>query len=55
MWRVFYEKWLRTHIEQEHHQNGSNSHMIENPRLDNVNNNNNNRTLLVEISFSGKT
>ena len=51
--KSFTKKWLKTHIEREHHQNESNSVMLEKPIIDNVGNNN--RTLLVGISFSGKT
>ena len=40
---------MKAHIEREHHQNESNSNVI----IDNVDNNN--RTLLVGPSFSGKT
>ena len=47
--KSFTKKWLKTHIEREHHQNETNSNVI----IDNVNNNN--RTLLVGPSFSGKT
>ena len=49
--KFFTKKWLKTHIEREHHQDKTNSNVI----IDNVNNNNNNRTLLVGPSFSGKT
>ena len=46
----FTKKWLKTHIEREHHhQDKTNSNVI----IDNVNNNN--RTLWVGLSFSGKT
>ena len=44
---------MKTHIEREHHQNKSNSIVLEKPIIDNVDNNN--RTLLVGPSFSGKT
>ena len=47
--KSFTKKWLKTHIEREHHQNETNSNVI----IDNVNNNN--RSLLVGPSFSGKT
>ena len=47
--KFFTKKWLKTHIEREHHQDKTNSNAI----IDNVNNNN--RTLLVGPSFSGKT
>ena len=53
--KSFTKKWLKTHIEREHHQNESNSIVLEKPIIDNVDNNNNNRTLLVGPSFSGKT
>ena len=52
---VLTKKWLATHIEREHHQKEVNSNVIEKPIIDNVDNNNNNRTLLVGPSFSGKT
>ena len=52
----FTKKWLTTHIERKHQQNESNSDVIEKPKFDNVDNNNNNlSTLLVRTSFSGKT
>ena len=47
--KFFTKKWLKAHIEREHHQDKTNSNVI----IDNVNNNN--RTLLVGPSFSGKT
>ena len=47
--KFFTKKWMKTHIEREHHQNETNSNMI----IDN--DDNNNRTLLVGPSFSGKT
>ena len=50
----FTKKWLTTHIEREH-RNGSNSSVSEKPKTDNVYTDNNNRTLLVGCSFSGKT
>ena len=49
----FFLKWLTTHIEQEHNHNESNSNVSEKTNIDNINNNN--RTLLVGPSFSGKT
>ena len=45
---------MTTHIEREH-PNVSNSILFEKPKIENVNTNNNNRTLLVGHSFSGKT
>ena len=51
--KSFTEKWLKTLIEQEHHQNECNSIMLEKPIIDNVDNNN--RTLSVGQYFSGKT
>ena len=50
----FTKKWLTTHIEQEQ-RNESNSSVIGNPKTDNVNTENNNRTFLVGSSFAGKT
>ena len=48
--KPFTKKWLKTHIEREHHHhNESNSIVLEKPII------NNNRTLLVGPSFSGKT
>ena len=47
------KKWLKTHIEREHHQNKSNSIVLEKPIINNIDNNN--RTLLIGPSFSGKT
>ena len=47
--KSFTKKWLKTHIEREHHHNESNSIVLEKPII------NNNRTLLVGPSFSGKT
>ena len=47
------KKWLTTHIEPEHHNNDSNSIMLEKPKIDKLNNNLNNRTLLVGPSFLG--
>ena len=54
MWKVFYKKWLTTHNEQGH-RNETNSSVLEKPKTDNFNTENNNRTLLVGCSFSGKT
>ena len=54
MWKGFYSKTFATHIEREH-ENEYNSSMLEKPKFLNVNINNNNRTLLVGYSFSGKT
>ena len=52
--KSFTKKWLKTHIEREHHhQTETNSIVLEKPLIDNVDNNN--RTLLVGPSFSGKT
>ena len=51
--KFFTKKWLKTHIEREHHQNETNSNVIKKPIIDNVDNNNG--TLLVGPSFSGKT
>ena len=51
--KSFTKKWLKTHIEREHHQNETNSNMIKKPIIDIANNIN--RTLLVGPSFSGKT
>ena len=51
--KSFTKKWLKTHIEREHHQNESNSIMLEKPIIDNVDSNNG--KLLVGPSFSGKT
>ena len=53
--KFFTKKWLKTHIEREHHQNEPNSNVIEKPIIDIVNNNKNDRTLLVGPSFSGET
>ena len=53
--KFFTKKWLATHIDREHHQNESNSNALEKPKIDNVITNNNNPTLLVGPSFSGKT
>ena len=55
LWRVFYKKWLTTRIQGKHHQNDSNSNLIKKTKLDNVDKNNNNRTLSVGPSFSNKT
>ena len=52
--KSFTKKWLITHIDREH-RNESNSIVLEKPIIDNVDNNNNNRTLLVGPSFSCKT
>ena len=52
--KSFTKKWMKTHIEREHnHQNENKSNLIKKPLVDN--DNNNNRTLLVGPSFSGKT
>ena len=48
------KKWLITHIDREH-RNESNSIVLEKPIIDNVDNNNNNRTLLVGPFFWCKT
>ena len=50
--KFFTKKWLTTHIEREHNHNESNSNVSEKTNIDNINNNN--RTLLVGSSFSGK-
>ena len=47
--KSFTKKWLKAHIERKHHHNESNSIVLEKPII------NNNRTLLVGPSFSGKT
>ena len=53
--KFFTKKWLTTHIEREH-RNETNCSMLKKPKTDNVNTENNNRTLLlVGCSFSGKT
>ena len=49
----FIKKWLKIHIQRKHHQNETNSNVTKKPMIDNVDNNN--RTLLVGPSFSGKT
>ena len=46
---------LTNHIEREYRQNESNSSVIEKPKFDNVDNNKNNRKILVCPSFSGKS
>ena len=53
MWKVFHKKRLTTRIDSEP-ENKSNSKMLEKPKIENVNTDNNNRTLLVGPSFSGK-
>ena len=53
--KFFTKKWLTTHIEREHNHKQSDSIVLEKTKIDNVNTNNNNRTLLVGPSFSGKT
>ena len=50
----FLESWLTTHSGRENHRNESVSNVIEKQKNDNVNKNNN-RTLLVSPSLSGKT
>ena len=45
---------MTTHIDREH-RNESNSIVLEKPKYENGNNINNNRTILVVPSFSGKT
>ena len=55
MRKDFTTEWLTTHIEREHYHNEFNSDVIEKPQIDHVDNNNNNGTLLVGLSFSGKT
>ena len=52
--KFFTKKWLTTHIKREH-RNGTKSSVLEKPKTDNVSTENNNRTLLVGCSFSGKT
>ena len=52
--KFFTKKWLTTHIERQH-RNETNSSVIEKPKTDNVNTENNNRTLLVGCSFLDKT
>ena len=49
----FTKKWLTTHFDREH-RNESNFIVLEKPIINNVDNNKNNRTLLVGLSFSGK-
>ena len=51
--KLFTKKWLTIHIDREHNHNESNSNVSEKTNIDNINNNN--RTLLVGPSFSGKT
>ena len=51
--KSFTKKGLKTHMEREHHQNETKSNVIKKPIIDNVDNNN--RTLMVGPSFSGKT
>ena len=51
--KFFTEKWLTTHIEREHNHKELYSNVSEKTNIDNINNNN--RTLLVGPSFSGKT
>ena len=53
--KLFTINWLITLIEREHHQNESNSNVTKKPKLDNVNNSNNNRTHFGGPSVSGKT
>ena len=53
MWKVFHKKRLTTRSDPEH-ENESNSKMLEKPKIENVNTDKNNRTLLVGPSFSGK-
>ena len=53
MWKAFHKKRLTTRIDPEH-ETESNSKMLEKPKIENVNTDNNNRTLLVGPSFSGK-
>ena len=50
----FTKKWLTTQIGREY-QNETTSSVLEKPKTDIVNNENNNRTLLVACSTSGKT
>ena len=52
--KVFTKKWLTTHIDREH-RNESKSIVLEKPINDNVDNNNNNRTIFFGPSFSGRT
>ena len=51
--KFFTKKWLTTHINRKHNHNESNSNVSEKTNIDNINNNN--RTLVVGPSFSGKT
>ena len=51
--KFFTKKWLKTHIEREHHENENNSNVIKKTIIDSANNNY--RTLLFGVSFSGKT
>ena len=53
--KFFTKKRLKIQMKREHHQNESNFIVLEKPIIDNVDNNNNNRTLLSGPSFSGKT
>ena len=53
MWRVIHKKRLITRIDPEH-ENESSSKMLEKPKIENVNTDNNNRTLLVGPSFSNE-
>ena len=53
--KCYTKKWLKTNFEREHQQNELNFSVIEKPILDDFNTLNNNRTLLVGPSFSGKT
>ena len=55
MWKVSYKKRLRNHIQRNYHQNESNSNVTEKPKIENVDNDNNNRRLLVGVSFADKS
>ena len=48
------QKWLTIHMEREH-RNEFDSSLLKKPKTDNVNTENNKRTLLAGCSFSGKT
>ena len=52
---IFFTKnWLTSHIERED-ENESSSSILEKPKIENVNINNDNRTILVRPIFSGRT
>ena len=52
--KSFTKKWLTTHIDRGH-RNESNSIVLEKPKIENGNNINNNRTLIVGPSVSAET